>query len=88
MCDTRRICGRQGRHVFELRHGGRQPRRHGPADGRLHDDAWPTINGMAIEYGLVPPDQAKPVRDRIGKKIVEVNFTRFDLGVVRSCIDR
>lgn len=51
------------------------------ADGELHDYASPTINGLAIEYGLVEPDQAREILSRIRAKIAEVGFTRFDLGV-------
>lgn len=51
------------------------------ADGKLHDFASPTTNGLAIEYGLVPPQEAKGIVDRLWKKIDEVKFTRLDLGV-------
>ena len=51
------------------------------ADGALHDFASPTTNGLAIEYGLVPADQAKQIVDRLWKKMDEVKFTRLDLGV-------
>lgn len=50
-------------------------------DGVLHDYASPVINGMAIEYGLVPPDQAGPMLDRLWNKMEEAGFARFDLGV-------
>jgi hypothetical protein len=50
-------------------------------DGMLHDYASPTLNGLAIEYGLVPPDQAKLILDKLWNKITSVGFTRFDLGV-------
>jgi hypothetical protein len=50
-------------------------------DGVLHDYASPVINGLAIEYGLVPPDQAGAILGRIWEKIEEAGFTRFDLGV-------
>jgi hypothetical protein len=50
-------------------------------DGVLHDYASPIINGMAIEYGLVPQDQIVPILDRLWNKITEAGFTRFDLGV-------
>ena len=51
------------------------------ADGELHDYASPIVNGLAIEYGLVEPDQGREILDRLWKKIDEVGFTRFDLGV-------
>lgn len=30
-------------------------------DGELHDYATPVINGLAIEYGLIEPAQAKQI---------------------------
>lgn len=50
-------------------------------DGQLHDLACPMINSMAIEYGLVEPARAREILLRLWKKIEEVGFTRFDLGV-------
>lgn len=51
------------------------------ADGELHDYATPIVNGLAIEYGLVKPDQGREILDRLWRKIDEVGFSRFDLGV-------
>ena len=51
------------------------------ADGQLHDYAGPTVNGLAIEYGLVPPDQGREILARLRAKMEAVGFTRFDLGV-------
>ena len=50
-------------------------------DGEFHDYASPTLNGMAIEYGLVEPDLARGILDRLWRKMSEAGFTRFDLGV-------
>jgi len=50
-------------------------------DGQLHDLACPMINSMAIEYGLVESAQAREILLRLWKKIEEVGFARFDLGV-------
>ena len=50
-------------------------------DGELHDYASPTLNGLAIEYGLVEPRLARQILDRLWKKMAEAGFTRFDLGV-------
>src|SRR6185503_11855715 len=50
-------------------------------DGELHDYASPVINGLAIEYGLVEPAQGREILARLRKKMQEVGFTRFDLGV-------
>ena len=51
------------------------------ADGELHDYASPTVNGLAIEYGLVEPALGRQILERLWKKIGEAGFTRFDLGV-------
>lgn len=50
-------------------------------DGELHDYASPTLNGLAIEYGLVEPSVGREILDRLWSKIAEAGFTRFDLGV-------
>jgi hypothetical protein len=50
-------------------------------DGKLHDYAAPGLNGLAIEYGLVSPAQGRAVLGRLWKKITEVGFKRFELGV-------
>jgi hypothetical protein len=51
------------------------------ADGKLHDFASPTINGIAIEYGLVDLPTAKNILKNIEEKISEVGFNRFDVGL-------
>ena len=51
------------------------------ADGELHDYAAPTINGLAIEYGLVEPAQGREILAKLRKKMEDVGFKRFDLGV-------
>ena len=50
-------------------------------DGELHDYATPIVNGLAIEYGLVEPDQGREILARLWRKIDDVGFDRFDLGV-------
>ena len=50
-------------------------------DGELHDYASPTLNGLAIEYGLVEPGLARRILNRLWKKMAAAGFTRFDLGV-------
>jgi len=50
-------------------------------DGEFHDYASPTLNGLAIEYGLVEPRLARQILDRLWMKMAEAGFTRFDLGV-------
>lgn len=51
------------------------------SDGELHDFASPTLNGIAIEYGLVEPEEGRAILERLWKKIEEAGFERFDLGV-------
>jgi hypothetical protein len=51
------------------------------ADGELHDYASPIVNGLAIEYGLVPPDKAKDILARLRTKAEEAGFKRHDLGI-------
>ncbi|MGZ5515378.1 MAG: hypothetical protein ACXW2O_09930 [Candidatus Aminicenantales bacterium] len=50
-------------------------------DGALHDYASPTLNGLAIEYGLVEPDLARTILFNLWQKMTQVGFKRFDLGV-------
>jgi hypothetical protein len=50
-------------------------------DGELHDYASPTLNGLAIEYGLVEPGLGRQILDRLWKKLDQVGFKRFDLGI-------
>lgn len=50
-------------------------------DGELHDYASPTLNGLAIEYELVKPDLGRRILDRLWKKLDQVGFNRFDLGI-------
>jgi len=51
------------------------------ADGELHDYASPTLNGLAVEYGLVEPGLARQILDRLWDKIEAVGFKRLDLGI-------
>lgn len=51
------------------------------ADGELHDYATPIVNGLAIEYGLVEPDEGRKILARLWEKMQAVDFTRLDLGL-------
>lgn len=51
------------------------------ADGHLHDYATPIVNGMAIEYGLVEPEEGRRILALLAKKMQEAQFTRRDLGL-------
>ena len=59
-------------------------------DGDVHDFWSPTINGMAIEYGLVSPGEGREILRRIWDKLDEVGFDRLDLGVPPqlTCVPR
>lgn len=50
-------------------------------DGELHDYASPTLNGIAIEYGLVEPEEGRAILARLWKKMEDAGFRRLDLGV-------
>ncbi|MGE5741928.1 MAG: S8 family serine peptidase, partial [Candidatus Aminicenantes bacterium RBG_16_66_30] len=49
--------------------------------GALHDYASPTLNGLAIEYGLVETDLARTILFNLWQKMAQAGFKRFDLGV-------
>jgi hypothetical protein len=49
--------------------------------GALHDYISPTLNGLAVEYGLVDVDQGGAILDRLRIRLVESGFRRYDLGV-------
>lgn len=55
-------------------------------DGELHDYWFTFVNGIAITYGLVPPDVANAIMNRIQAKIKEVGYTRFELGLPWSLV--
>ena len=51
------------------------------ADGQLHDYYFPFVNGIAIDYGLVPKDKANDIMDHLLAKMNEVGYTNFALGL-------
>jgi hypothetical protein len=51
------------------------------ADGQMHDYATPVVNGLAIEYGLVEPEDARKILARLWEKMREADFSRLDLGL-------
>jgi hypothetical protein len=56
------------------------------ADGQRHDYYFLWVNGIAIDYGLVPSDRAGAIMDRLLAKMNEVGYTRFDLGLPGNLI--
>ena len=51
------------------------------SDGTLHDYAAPTINALAIEYGLINANEGRRILDLLWSKMQTVGFKRFDLGI-------
>ena len=51
------------------------------ADGKLHDYYFVFVNSVAIVYGLVPPDKANQIMDRLLAKMKEVDYTNFEYGL-------
>ncbi len=56
------------------------------SDGQLHDYYFTFVNGMAITYGLIPPDKANKLMDRLLAKMKEVGFTHFEYGLPGNLI--
>jgi hypothetical protein len=56
------------------------------SDGELHDYYFLYVNGIAIHYGLVPPDKANGIMDALMAKIREVGYTQFDMGLPGNLI--
>jgi hypothetical protein len=55
-------------------------------DGKLHDYYFPWVNGAALVYGLIPPDQGNAIFDRLLTKMKEVGYTHFELGLPGNLI--
>jgi len=56
------------------------------ADGKLHDYYFLFVNGMAVTYGLVTPEQGNRIWDRLLAKMSAVGYSRFDLGLPGNLI--
>ncbi len=50
-------------------------------DGEVHDWCHTFVNGAAVAYGLVPPQQGREILERVVLKSRSIGFTRWDLGV-------
>ena len=55
-------------------------------DGKLHDYYFPWVTGAAVVYGLIPPETGNAMYDRLLKKMKEVGFTNFELGLPGNLI--
>lgn len=51
------------------------------ADGKLHDYWFTFVNGVAITYGLVDDQDARPILDHLLRKMAQVGYTNFSLGL-------
>jgi hypothetical protein len=56
------------------------------ADGKLHDYYFTFVSGAAITYGLVPPDKANQIMDRLLAKMKAVGYTNFEYGLPGNLI--
>ncbi len=56
------------------------------ADGSLHNYYFTFVNSMAITYGLVPPDKANQIMDRLLAKMRQVGYTHFEYGLPGNLI--
>jgi hypothetical protein len=51
------------------------------ADGKLHDYGFTFVNGVAITYGLVDDSDARNIMDNLVRKMAQVGYTNFNLGL-------
>jgi Bacterial alpha-L-rhamnosidase 6 hairpin glycosidase domain len=51
------------------------------ADGQLHDYWFTFISGVAITYGLVDDPEAREIMDRLLRKMKQVSYSSFHLGL-------
>ena len=56
------------------------------ADGELHDYYFTFVNGVAISYGLIEDKLANQIMDALLKKMKEVGFNNFELGLPGNLI--
>ena len=56
------------------------------ADGELHDYGFTAVNALAIEYGLVEPDQGRQILKRLWQKMADAGFEKIELGIPSSLI--
>jgi hypothetical protein len=55
-------------------------------DGEIHDYCHTFINGMAVAYGMVPPDQGKKILEKVVAKSKTIGFTNWQLGIPANLI--
>jgi hypothetical protein len=50
-------------------------------DGKLHDLAMDTPTSIGIAYGLISPEEGRPMLEKYWQALEQSGFDRFDLGV-------
>ena len=55
-------------------------------DGQVHDYCHTFVNGIAVAYGMVPPDEGKKILSRVVAKSKSIGFTAWHLGVPANLI--
>jgi hypothetical protein len=55
-------------------------------DGQLHDYYFTFVNGIAVAYGLVTPQQGGAIMDRMQAKMREVGYKNFRIGLPGNLI--
>ena len=55
-------------------------------DGQLHDYYFTFVNGIAVAYGLVTPQQGNAIMDRMQAKMRAVGYRNFRLGLPGNLI--
>lgn len=55
-------------------------------DGQVHDYCHTFVNGMAVAYGIVPPDQGKNILEKVMAKSKTIGFKNWHLGIPASLI--
>jgi hypothetical protein len=56
------------------------------ADGKLHDYYFTFVNGVAVTYGVVTPEQGNQIYDKLMAKMKEVGYDHFGLGLPGNLI--
>lgn len=55
-------------------------------DGQAHDYCYTFVNGAAVAYGIVAPEQGKEILSRVVAKSKSIGFTQWHLGVPGNLI--
>jgi hypothetical protein len=50
-------------------------------DGEVHDYCHTFVNGLAVAYGLVPPEAGRTILERVVRQSHAIGFTAWDCGV-------